>query len=43
MKTEVARREVKLLIVGRIIRDVHLAIPAGYAAVFFYHYSRVVI
>ena len=43
METEVARGEVELLVVGRIIGDVHLAMDAGYAAVAFEDNGSVVV
>ena len=43
LESEVARGEVELLVIGRVIRNVHLAILSGYASVLFYHYCRIVI
>ena len=43
METEVARGEVELLVVGRIIGDVHLAMDAGYAAIAFEDNGSVVV
>ena len=43
MKTEVARCEVELLVVSRIVRNVHLAILACYRSVALYYDSGVVI
>lgn len=42
-EAEVARCEVELLVVGRVVGDVHLAILAGDRAVAFHDDSRVVI
>ena len=43
MKTKVARREVELFVVSRIIRNMHLAVLAGNASVLVEHYSGVVV
>ena len=43
MEPHIARGEVELLVVGRIIGYVHLAVGACDAAVFLQHHSRVVI
>lgn len=42
-EAEVARSKVKLLVVGRIVGDVHLAILARDGSVALYHHGRVVI
>ena len=43
METEIARGEVELLVVGRIIGDVHLAIDACDGAILFEYYCRIVV
>lgn len=43
LETEVAGREIEFLVVGGIIRDVHLAVFAGDGAVLVQHYGRVVV
>src|SRR5690606_12788030 len=43
LEAEVARREVELLVVTGVVRDVHLAVLAGQAAVGLQHYRGVVI
>ena len=43
METKVAGCEIELLVVSRIVGDVHLAVFAGYRSVALYHYSRVVV
>ena len=43
LKTKIAGREVELLVIKRIIRDMHLAILAGNLAVSIDDYSRIVI
>ena len=43
LEAEVARREVELLVVARVVGDVHLTILAGNRAVLLQHHSGVVI
>ena len=43
MEAQIARGEVELLVVGRIIRNMHLTIDACNGAVFLKHDSRVMI
>ena len=43
MEAEVARREVELLVVGRVVGDVHLPVDARYRPVAFEDDGRVVI
>ena len=43
LKAQVARRKVKLLVVSRVVGDVHLTIHACHPAVFFHHHSRVMV
>ena len=42
MEAQVAGREIKLLVIGWVIGDVHLTVFAGNGAVAFYHHRRVV-
>lgn len=42
MEAQVAGREVKLLVIGWVIGDMHLTVFAGYGAIAFYHHRRVV-
>ena len=42
-EVEVAGREVELLVVRRIVRDVHFAVPPCYRSVFFDHDGRIVV
>ena len=43
LETEVARSEVELLIVGWVIRNVHLAVFAGDGSILLNHYCRIVV
>ena len=43
VETEVARSEIELLVVGRIVGDVHLAVFSGYASILLHHYRRIVV
>ena len=43
MEAQVAGREVKLLVIGWVVGDMHLTVFAGYGAIAFYHHRRVVI
>src|SRR3712207_1240276 len=43
VESQVAGREIELLVIGWIIGNVHLAILSGNASVGFYHHGRVVI
>ncbi len=43
MEAEVAGREIELLIVGRVVRDMHLSVFPCYRAVFLKDHGRVVI
>ena len=42
MEAQVAGREVKLLVIGWVVGDVHLTVFAGNGAVAFYHHRSVV-
>ena len=43
VEAQVARSKVELLVVGRIIRNMHLAVFSGYASILLNHHRRIVI